>query len=58
MENATVSKVGEVLIYAYRQEFVPHAPNFNINHNCTADQAHISVGKFIKFIDSYSPLIL
>lgn len=45
MENATVSKTGEVLIYAFRQEFIPKAPNFNVNHNCSADQAHISVGK-------------
>ena len=45
MENATVNKTGEVLIYAFRTEFVPKAPNFNANHHCAADQAHISIGK-------------
>ncbi|KAF6023449.1 hypothetical protein EB796_018242 [Bugula neritina] len=44
MENATVSKTGEVLIYAFRTEFVPKSPNFNVNHHCSADQAHISIG--------------
>lgn len=44
MENATVTKTGEVLIYAFRTAFVPKAPNFNINHHCSADQAHISIG--------------
>lgn len=47
MENATVSKTGEVLIYAFRTEFVPKSPNFNVNHHCSADQAHISIGKYI-----------
>lgn len=46
MENATVSKTGEVLIYAFRTEFTPKAPNFNVNHHCAADQAHISIGNY------------
>ncbi|XP_013386389.1 BTB/POZ domain-containing protein KCTD7 [Lingula anatina] len=52
VENATVlNKAGEVIIYAFRKEFVPKAPNFNTNHNCVADQAHINVGPWEALAD-------
>ncbi|XP_076452423.1 BTB/POZ domain-containing protein KCTD7-like [Babylonia areolata] len=42
--NASVNRVGEVNIYAFRKEFVPKAHNFNTLHACIADQAHVIVG--------------
>ncbi|XP_067931932.1 BTB/POZ domain-containing protein KCTD7-like [Watersipora subatra] len=51
MENATVTKSGDVIIYAFRTEFVPKASNFNMNHHCSADQAHISIGPWESIAD-------
>ncbi|XP_067931931.1 BTB/POZ domain-containing protein KCTD7-like [Watersipora subatra] len=51
MENATVTKTGDVIIFAFRTEFVPKAPNFNMNHHCSADQAHISIGPWESIAD-------
>lgn len=44
MHNASVDRVGEVLIYAYRKEFVPKAAYFNTKHECVVDAAHVTVG--------------
>lgn len=44
MDNAAVSKSGEVIIYIFHKIFVPRASYFNMNHECVADTAHLSVG--------------
>ena len=44
MDNASVSKHGDVIIYVFRKPFVPRANSFNVNHDCVADTAHVSVG--------------
>ncbi|KAL8562532.1 hypothetical protein ACOMHN_045797 [Nucella lapillus] len=49
--NASVNRVGEVNIYAFRKEFVPKAHNFNANHACVVDQAHVIVGPWESLAD-------
>ena len=44
MENASIDRQGEVIIYAFRKEFQPRAQFFNINHECVADGANLNVG--------------
>ena len=42
--NASINRVGEVNIYAFRKEFVAKSVNFNAKHQCVTDQAHVIVG--------------
>ena len=44
MKNATVDHTGEVLIYAFKQEFVPYTAHFNSKHDCVASSAHLTLG--------------
>ena len=44
MEHGVHNKVGEVVIYAFRREFTPRAPNFNPKHGCVIESADITVG--------------
>ena len=44
MEKAMVNRTGEVLIYAFRQEFKPETPYFDVYHKCIADTAHVKIG--------------
>jgi len=44
MERATINRTGEVLIYAFRQEFKAKSPYFDAHHECIADTAHLRIG--------------
>lgn len=44
IENASVSRVGDVNVYAFRKEFVAKAHNFNNKHACVIDHAHVVIG--------------
>ncbi|KAK0047709.1 BTB/POZ domain-containing protein KCTD7 [Biomphalaria pfeifferi] len=44
MARATVSRVGDVSIYAFHKEFIPKAINFNTKHSCVIDNAQLTVG--------------
>ena len=42
--NAAISKVGEVIVHAFRKEFTPRVQNFNPNHGCIVEQANVCIG--------------
>ncbi|KAH9525736.1 BTB (POZ) domain-containing protein [Bulinus truncatus] len=44
MARATVTRMGDVSIYAFRKDFKPKAPNFNPKHGCIIENAQITVG--------------
>ena len=44
MDGASMDKVGEVIVHAFRKRFTPRLAHFNVNHECVADQAHINMG--------------
>lgn len=44
MDNATFTKIGEVIIYAFKTEFVPKVNTFNPNHGCIVESASITCG--------------
>lgn len=51
MENATFTKMGEVIIYAFKTEFVPKVHTFNPNHGCIVESAHIKCGPWDAPVD-------
>lgn len=51
MENATFTKIGEVLVHAFRSEFVPKVSTFNPNHGCVVEGAHVKVGPWDTPVD-------
>ncbi|PVD33083.1 hypothetical protein C0Q70_08532 [Pomacea canaliculata] len=44
MANASINRVGDVNIYAFRKEFKAKAPSFSLKHTCVTEQADIAVG--------------
>lgn len=44
MNNAIQTRLGEVLLYVFKTEFVPKTPNFNPKHGCVADSAELTIG--------------
>ncbi|XP_045171893.2 BTB/POZ domain-containing protein KCTD7-like [Mercenaria mercenaria] len=51
MENATFTKIGEVIIYAFKSEFVAKVNTFNPNHGCIVESAHIKCGPWDAPVD-------
>ncbi|XP_064612513.1 BTB/POZ domain-containing protein KCTD7-like [Liolophura sinensis] len=51
IDNATINKIGEVIIYVFRTEFVAKAPSFNPNHGCVTELAHVSIGPWTSMAD-------
>lgn len=44
MARAVVSRIGDVLIHAFRKEFKPKTPTFNPKHGCIVDSAQVTIG--------------
>ena len=42
--KATATRIGEVLIYAFREQFVSAQEFFNADHECIADTADVKIG--------------
>ncbi|XP_046548988.1 BTB/POZ domain-containing protein KCTD7-like [Haliotis rubra] len=42
--NASVNRIGEVLICAFKTEFKAKVQNFNPLHGCIVESAHVSIG--------------
>lgn len=51
METATFTKLGEVVIYAFKTEFVSKVNTFNPNHGCIVESAHVSIGPWDAPVD-------
>lgn len=51
IKHAEATKIGEVIIYAFRTEFVPRTQTFNPNHGCVIDNAHIKIGPWKASVD-------
>ncbi|XP_046337859.2 BTB/POZ domain-containing protein KCTD7-like [Haliotis rufescens] len=42
--NASINRIGEVLVCAFRTEFKAKVQNFNPLHGCIVESAHVSIG--------------
>ena len=51
IENATFTKLGEVIIYAFKTEFVSKVNTFNPNHGCIIESAHLKCGPWDAPVD-------
>lgn len=51
IDNAITNRLGEVILHVFRTEFVPKVPNFNPNHGCVVENAHLSVGPWSASVD-------
>ncbi|XP_033746860.1 BTB/POZ domain-containing protein KCTD7-like [Pecten maximus] len=51
IDNAILNRLGEVILYVFRTEFVPKVPNFNPNHGCVIENAHLTVGPWSAAVD-------
>ncbi|CAG5118760.1 unnamed protein product [Candidula unifasciata] len=44
MARATVSRIGDVYIYAFRKDFKPKVATFNPKHECIVESAQVTIG--------------
>lgn len=51
MDNATFTKIGEVILYVFKNDFKPKANTFNPNHGCIVESAHIRCGPWDAPVD-------
>jgi len=51
MENATFTKIGEIIMYVFKVDFKPRATTFNPNHGCIIESAHMKIGPWDAPVD-------